>query len=784
MHLVPEVLGSLSFRRTSRISMSFARSAGSSFVFCTVLFAAACATPPAEESPPVNLPGNERMARRLAAMVENTNPMQNAFMNHERLALLQQEAPVSSVGGRAKFEFRLAKQLLYAGDAAAAVKALEELMGSIAEHPEILRPAFRDSVRSTLAVAYLRRGEQENCIDHHTGDACLFPIEEGGIHRFQDSSRAAMEELAVLLREAPDDLTHRWLYNVAAMTVGEYPDAVPEQWLIPADAFASDYDIGRFEDRAAEAGLATVGLAGGSVLEDLDGDGHLDVMVSSWGLSDALHLLLNQRDGTFEDVTSEAGLSGITGGLNLLHADYDNDGDVDILVLRGAWLGPAGAHPNSLLENRGVDADGHLIFEDVTERVGLLSFHPTQTAAWADYDNDGWLDLFIGNESLPGLPHPSELYRNNGPSAEGPVTFTNVAGESGLEVGGFIKGAVWGDYDNDGWVDLYLSRLIGRNLLFRNAGADGSTSFVEVGRQVGVDEPSQSFPTWFFDYDNDGWLDLFTSGYMKSYLDGQASDVAADYLGLPVRMERPRLFHNLGKQDEAAASSGDVTSSGDVISFEDVTVEAGLDYALLSMGSNFGDFDNDGFLDIYLGTGAPDFRALVPNRMFRNAQGRSFQDVTTSGGVGHLQKGHGVSIGDIDNDGDQDILLVVGGAYSGDVFPNALFVNPGHGNRWITLRLEGVTSNRSAIGARLRLDLETPEGPRQVYATVGTGGSFGSSSLQQEIGLGNATAIKRLKVRWPGGSTEQWHDLLPDRILKIRQGSPEVEEVELDHYPL
>jgi len=684
-------------------------------------------------------------------------------MNGERLALLRQQEVPAALADGARVELRLANQLLRAGESAQAIEAFRSLLALAEEHPETLGRALQNSLRSSLAVAYLRLGEQENCIDRHTLDACLLPIRGSGVHRLQDGSRAAMEQLAILLGEDSDDLTNRWLYNVAAMTVGEYPDAVPEEWLIPPAAFASDYDIGRFDDVAPRVGLAAVGLAGGSVLEDLDGDGHLDVMVSSWGLTDPLRLFRNRRDGTFEETTREAGLEGITGGLNLLHADYDNDGDADVLVLRGAWLGPVGSHPNSLLENRGMDADGNLVFADVTEEVGLLSFHPTQTAAWADYDGDGWLDLFIGNESLPGLSHPSELYRNNGPGDSGAVTFTNVARQVGLEAGGYIKGAVWGDYDNDGWPDLYLSRLLGRNLLFHNEGATGRWNFREVGREAGVDEPGQSFPTWFFDYDNDGWLDLFTSGYMKSYLEGQAADVAADYLGLPVAMERPRLFHNQGIQADGT------------VSFTDVTAASGLDHALLAMGSNFGDLDNDGYLDFYLGTGAPDFRALVPNRMFRNAEGRFFQDVTTSGGFGHLQKGHGVSFGDIDNDGDQDILLVVGGAFSGDVFQNALFANPGHGNHWVTLRLEGVASNRSAIGARLRLELETPQGLRQVHATVGTGGSFGSSSLQQEIGLGRATLIKTLEIRWPGGPTELLYDLLPDRVLRIREGSLEAE---------
>ena len=710
------------------------------------------------------------MAQRLAAIADGANPMDNSFMNRARLELLSGQALPSDVADRARLGFRLAVERLHAGDSEEAVADFEELLDLADQNPEILGPVFQRSVRSHLAMAQLRRGEQLNCVQHHGAASCLFPIQDAGRHEIEEPSREAMGHLVQLLEDDPGDLTSRWLLNLAAMTVGEYPDGVPEVWRIPPQVFDASAEFLPFQDVAPTIGLATSGLAGGSLLEDLDGDGDLDVMASSWGLSDPLHFFQNRR-GVFEEVT-EVGLDGITGGLNLVHGDYDNDGDVDVFVLRGAWLGPAGAHPNSLLENRGDDVSEGWHFADVTEEVGLLSFHPTQTAAWGDFDNDGWLDLFVGNESLPGLSHPCELYRNQGPGEDGRVTFVNVAREAGVAAGGFVKGVAWGDYDNDGWLDLYVSRLLGRNLLYRNRGASGEASFEEVGRQAGVDQPAQSFPTWFFDFDNDGWLDLFTSGYMKSYVEGRAADVAADYLGQPIQMERPRLYRNRGPDAE-----GQVT-------FEEVTEAMGLDRALLAMGSNFGDVDNDGFLDLYLGTGAPDFRALVPNLLFRNDGGQSFRDVTFAASVGHLQKGHGVSFGDVDNDGDQDIFHVLGGAYSGDVYPNTLFLNPGHGQAWVTLRLEGASSNRSAIGARLRLELETPSGTRAVHRVVGTGGSFGASSLQQEIGLGQATRIRMLEILWPGGEAERFQNLAPNRILAIRQGSGKVREVESEGWSL
>jgi len=169
----------------------------------------------------------------------------------------------------------------------------------------------------------------------------------------------------------------------------------------------------------------------------------------------------------------------------------------------------------------------------------------------------------------------------------------------------------------------------------------------------------------------------------------------------------------------------------------------------------------------------------VPHQMFRNYQGRYFQNVTTSGGFGHLQKGHAVAFGDIDNDGNQDVFEVIGGAYTADKFWSALFKNPGHGNHWVKLRLVGVKANRFAVGARIRVQTTEEGKTREIFRTVNSGGSFGASSLRPHIGLAKAAAIDALEIRWPGsGVTQRFSGpIATDRIYEIREGEKELKPV-------
>ena len=700
----------------------------------------------------------QRMAKRLAALADQAHPRQNPFLNDRLADLLLADPTPEKVGRRAELELSRAKELLRAGRSEEAIERYRSLLELVEDPQHQILPAFRRGVRQGLAISYLRAAEQQNCLDGHSPEACLLPIAEGGRHHQRKYAQLAFEAYGSLLDAEPADLESLWLYNLAAMTLGLYPDDLADERRIAPEVFESEANIGRFVNRAHHAGLATVGRAGGVVLDDLDGDGRLDVLFSSWGLTDPLRFFHNLGNGQFEERTTEAGLEGLTGGLNLVQGDYNNDGRLDVLVLRGAWLTSEGRHPDSLLRNLGGGR-----FEDVTESAGLLAFHPGQTAAWADFDLDGFLDLFIGHETAGPERHRSRLMRNRGDG-----TFEDVSRALGVVVEGFVKGVTWGDVDNDGRPDLFISRLGEPNLLLRNrmgrASQGPGATFEDITASAGVAEPIFSFPTWFFDYDNDGRLDLFVAGYAESFLETSSAPTAADFLqrhGERVSTEQIAL----GSRGRLYRNRGDGT-------FEDVSRAAGVNRVALTMGCNFGDLDNDGWLDFYLGTGAPGFRTQVPNLMFRNDQGRRFQDVTTSGGFGHLQKGHGIAFGDLDLDGDQDVVAVMGGAYTGDVFANALFENPGHEARWLILRLEGTSANRAAIGARVRVHLRTADGDRILHRVVSSGGSFGASSLQVELGLGQALSIDAIHVDWPGGETQVFENLPLDRIVILRQADP------------
>ncbi len=488
-------------------------------------------------------------------------------------------------------------------------------------------------------------------------------------------------------------------------------------------------------------------LAGGCIFDDFTGDGRPDLFTTTFDVSHGASFFINRGDGTFEDRSEAFGLAEQVYALNTVRTDYDNDGWPDLLLLRGAWERPARM---SLLHNKKGEA-----FEDVTDQCGLGELIATESATWGDYDNDGRLDLFVCGEYLPqpagraggmGDPDPRNrcrLYHN-----EGNGKFVDVALRAGVVNERWAKGACWGDYDNDGQIDLFVSNMDGPPRLYWNKG-DGR--FVDVAPSLRIDGPPHGFTCMFWDYDDDGWLDLFVADYGSSL-----AEVVADRLGLLAYSENhAHVYHNLGAKG-----------------FEEVSRRLGLARPMPTMSVNAGDIDNDGRLDLYVGTGWMNLSGLVPNTMYLNA-GDHFEDVTEPSGTGHLQKGHGVSFADWDSDGDLDLFVVLGGGYPGDRGCNALFQNPGNKRRSIRIKLVGTRTNRSALGAKIVVEVTDASGDRRsIHRVVGNNGSFGGNSLVELVGLGDANVIDTLTVSWPTSRrTQTFHDVAVDQAVEITEGS-------------
>lgn len=645
-------------------------------------------------------------------------------------------------------------------------------LGREEEAVEILEPQVQkidaeniqgmDRLKVMLGLAYLRLGERMNCIRNHSAETCVLPIQGTGIHTISTGSRNAARIYEALVEENPDNLEYQWLLNIAYMTLGAYPSGVSQSMLVPGLQISNaEIDSGSFikpfQDMASALSLDVNNMAGGCIVDDFDNDGFLDIVTSAWDVTEEMHFFKNNGDGSFTDQSEVTRLQQLTGGLNLMQMDYNNDGFKDIFVLRGAWLRDNyGKQPNSLLKNNG---DG--TFTDVTISSGILSFHPTQTATWNDFNNDGWLDVFIGNESWEGNAisgtHPAELFLSN---RDG--TFVNVAAQCGVNVIGFVKGVTSGDYNNDGWKDIFITSLSGQRFLLKNKGVSRTMPmFEDVTRQahVAAEKNSRTFPTWFWDYDNDGWLDLFIGDFtfdkpISTYSAAEALNISTGTAGAPI------LYRN--NQDGT---------------FTNVSPEVQLVKKAFAMGANFGDIDNDGFLDIYLGTGNPELESIVPNKLFKNIGGKKFVDVTAPARVGHLQKGHAISFADVDNDGDQDIYIELGGAYKGDAFHNAFYVNPNQDerNKWIVLDLVGTQTNRSAIGTRIKLTFTEDGKKRSVYRDVNSGGSFGASPLRKEIGIGRANVIDEIEIQWHPENKQVFRNIRPNQFLRITEGSDKIE---------
>ena len=298
-------------------------------------------------------------------------------------------------------------------------------------------------------------------------------------------------------------------------------------------------------------------------------------------------------------------------------------------------------------------SSGDGTFTDVTFKAGITTQGASHTVDFADVNKDGWLDIFVGNEDSD-----CELWMNQG----GDDRFINVANKD-VRACGLVKAMVFTDHDNNLSPDIFLSRYGASNVVLQNGGRwsksePGKWLFSDVTRSLGLSDPLFSFPIASFDADQDGTLDMLVAGHLFEgpdaicasytnetyFVDTLHDDAQRPAFGTDATDKRTKLFLN---RNPGGA-------------YSEVPATGGLARHVMSMSVNYGDLDNDGHLDLYFGTGQPEPRAIQPNRMYRNAgDGLHWQDVTTSGNFGHLQKGHGISFADIDNDGDLDIYSQV-----------------------------------------------------------------------------------------------------------------------------
>ncbi|MGG9962813.1 FG-GAP-like repeat-containing protein [Ferruginibacter sp. SUN106] len=692
----------------------------------------------------------KQMIDYLEAMRLRLDNPNNSFAAEAKIKYYDSLLPVTKEPtANLNLVFKKAQALLEAGREQEAVILFDRIATFVKDVPQSRKFAI-----PSLALAYMRLAERNNCINNHSADACIMPIQGMGIHKDKLPAEKAIALFEMSLKEDPTNLDSRWLLNIAYMLTGGYPAKVPKAFLIPGLDAKSKVAVTPFKDIAADLNLDIKNRSGGMIIDNFNNDGNLDMVSSAWGLDDPMHYFKNNGDGTFTDVSEISGISKFKGGLNICQTDYNNDGFLDIFILRGGWQGQNFGleQPNSLIRNNG---DG--TFTDVTYEAGIFSEHPTQTATWNDFNNDGWLDLFIGNETMAAdHPHPCELFINNKNG-----TFTNMAPAIGLQVIGYAKGVTSGDYDNDGWADIFVSTLGGQKILLHNEGAKGNgLAFKMVSNESGfANSDYRTFPTWFFDYNNDGFLDIFMCNYefdraLSFYAAKEALNPSSDPAG------KVMLFLN--------------NKNG---TFTNATSTMDVNQTSFAMGANFGDIDNDGYIDFYLGTGNPSYQSIIPNRLYKNIEGKNFVDVTTTARVGQLQKGHGVSFADIDNNGTQDIAIDMGGAYVGDAYNTALYFNPGQGNNnWISLKVEGTKSNKQSIGAKITVSITENGKQRMMYREVNSGGSFGCSPLRQTIGIGTATIIDEIKINWPAsGITQVYKNVTPNQYLKITEGKQEAE---------
>lgn len=535
----------------------------------------------------------------------------------------------------------------------------------------------------------------------------------------------------------------------------------------------------RFEDVTLESGIEFYHRQGGTMLNaisevvgsgacmgDYDNDGFVDIYAVNgsgyinfygkkwWWYKDPYNTLYhNNGDGTFTDVTEKAGVGYKGWGMGCAWGDYDNDGNLDLYVTNhGA---------NVLYHNNGGGT-----FTDVTEKAGVGDKGWGMGCAWGDYNNDGYLDIYIANYlEFDKTMNPAEpnsafkietpllmdsrlydsqrnvLYRNKGDG-----TFTDVTDKAGVgNSPGKSMGVVFLDFNEDGYQDIYVVNDNSRNVLYVN---NGTGTFTDVGGTLGVDSPLSGMGVTVGDYDNDGDFDIFSTYTQK---------------------DTNMLYKN------TRMDSGKKTKDYSLSKFVDVTVDAGLgedvSVGYFGWGTEFLDYDNDGYLDIFVANGHPmvdfdDPKSTIGqrNQLFKNHGDGSFLEVSGNAGEGLMPytTSRGVTIGDYDNDGDVDVFVLNNNAYA------TLLQNVGgNTHNWLTIKLRGTKSNRDAIGAKIKVVAGQLSQTREVRS----GSSYLSQSdMRLHFGLSTLSKVDMIEIRWPSGITERLQDIKANQFIEIIEG--------------
>ncbi len=598
----------------------------------------------------------------------------------------------------------------------------------LVDHPD-------DSItRKELGRAFVKTGRYAEAAEQLTraaaGDVSIrsAALHEAGVaYYFCGSySEAIAAECGALDADSENAPARFWLW-LAAQRVGGYPFDVPEQHRMDIKTGWGETSL-RYENIAEHAGLDKTSGGRGIAVFDYDNDGWLDVAIAC--AHGGTSLYRNNRDGTFTDVSIESGIYHGVNGFGMAAGDYNNSGYPSLAICRMGFYG-------GLIELWRNNGDG--TFTDVSAESGVSVWAAAFSCSWVDYDCDGRLDLFVCT-NLGGLfdrKVQHKLFHNNGDG-----TFTDVADKAGIISGWPAIGHAWGDYNNDGYPDLFLSNAVGRPQLFRN---NGDGTFTEVTAEAGLDSPTLAFNAQFCDIDDDGWLDIiqYTWAIHEDVIYSMRNGEAPPY------GHATRVFRN----------NRDGT-------FSLISSEIGITECWGSMSGNAADLNNDGYPDIVLGNGGPLVDRTEPMVVLQNDHGQ-FRNVTFSAGLPLTGKGHGINCADLFQDGRLIVLCATGGAYPGDLSTTAAFAPSERPGNYLAVTLEGTTSNRGAIGARLKL----VAGGREQHRVVNGGSNFGCMPPQQHFGLGTLEAVDSLEVWWPGGKIERFMNLPVNTKVVITEGS-------------